>query len=177
MSLYKKSLKSIIDSLRKKGYKATPQRIAICKYFLQNPTHPTAKSIYQKVKEEYPTISLATVYKTIKVLKELDLIQELPFSHGHTRFDSNMDPHINIVCLKCGEIIDLNTHEIYFVIKQAAQSAKFQLTGQRLDIYGFCEKCGKSNLWEPFNNFCILVNTEIVPQVYNEIRERSGRIK
>lgn len=142
----KKTLKSIIEAFRKKGYKATPQRIAIVKYALQNPTHPTAQSIYQKVREEYPTVSLATVYKTLKVLKELDLIQELPFSQGRTRFDPNITPHINMVCLKCGKIVDLTSNEIRSVIKQVAESAKFKLTGQRLDIYGFCEKCWKNNL-------------------------------
>ncbi|MCS7123868.1 MAG: transcriptional repressor [Candidatus Bathyarchaeota archaeon] len=139
----KKSLNSIIEALRKKGYKATPQRIAVCRYALQSPTHPTAKAIYQKVREEYPTISLATVYKTLKVLKELDLIQELPFFQGQTRFDPNVNPHINMVCLKCGKIIDLNNTEVGIFIQKLAQSAKFRLKGQRLDIYGFCEKCFK----------------------------------
>ncbi|MDW8023900.1 MAG: Fur family transcriptional regulator [Nitrososphaerota archaeon] len=138
-------MQSIIEALRKAGYKATPQRIAICKYALQNQTHPTAKTIYQKVREEYPTVSLATVYKTLKVLKELDLIQELPFSNGLTRFDPNMKPHINVVCLKCSKIIDLKTPEICAFVKQIAESAKFRLTVQRLDVYGFCEKCIKVN--------------------------------
>ncbi|MEM3726375.1 MAG: Fur family transcriptional regulator [Candidatus Bathyarchaeia archaeon] len=156
MFLHRKSLKSIIEALRKKGYKATPQRIAICKYALQNSTHPTAKAIYKKVREEYPTVSLATVYKTIKILKELDLIQELPFSQGNTRFDPNMAPHINMVCLKCGKIVDQNTPEIRSVVKQVAESAKFQLTGQRLDIYGFCERCGKT-----LNNLRMRVEAKI----------------
>ncbi|MCL7395144.1 MAG: transcriptional repressor [Thaumarchaeota archaeon] len=72
---------AIINALRKKGYKATPQRIAICKVALQMSTHPTTKEIYKKIKEEYPTISLATVYQTLKLLKELNLVQELPFSN------------------------------------------------------------------------------------------------
>ncbi|MEM2911765.1 MAG: Fur family transcriptional regulator [Candidatus Bathyarchaeia archaeon] len=146
MTFYKKSLKSIIEALRKKGYKATPQRIAICKYALQNPTHPTAKTIYQKVREEYPTISLATVYKTLKVLKELDLIQELPFSQGQIRYDPNMTPHINLVCSKCSTIIDLDDPAVQSIIKRIADAKKFQVNGQRLDIYGICERCKKGKL-------------------------------
>ncbi|MBC7130715.1 transcriptional repressor, partial [Candidatus Bathyarchaeota archaeon] len=51
------ALRAVIDALRRKGYKATPQRIAILKFALGTPTHPTAKEIYKKVREEYPTIT------------------------------------------------------------------------------------------------------------------------
>ncbi|MCS7115947.1 MAG: transcriptional repressor [Nitrososphaerales archaeon] len=133
----------MIQAFRKKRYKATPQRIAICKHALQNSTHPTAKAIYQKVKEEFPTISLATVYKTLKILKELSLIQELPFSDGQKRFDPNIMPHINLVCIVCGNISDLDHPVVQSIIKRVNEARGFRVTGQRLDIYGVCEKCNR----------------------------------
>lgn len=63
----------IIKTLRGKGYKATPQRIAIGKFVLHNHAHPTAQRIYREVKKVYPTVSLATVYKTVQILKEAGL--------------------------------------------------------------------------------------------------------
>ena len=73
---------SAIETLRKKGYKATPQRIAICQFALNSRDHPTAQQVYDQVKKIHPTVSLATVYKTLEVLKSLDLIQELIYPKG-----------------------------------------------------------------------------------------------
>jgi len=61
---------SIIKALRGKGYKATPQRIAIGQFVLHNHAHPTAQRIYSEVKKVYPTVSLATIYKTVQILKK-----------------------------------------------------------------------------------------------------------
>ncbi len=68
---------AIIEALRKNGYKATSQRIAICRFALRGRNHPTAQRIYGEVKSVHPTVSLATVYKTLHVLKRLGLVQEL----------------------------------------------------------------------------------------------------
>lgn len=145
MDFDEKSLRVLIDALRKKGYRATPQRMAICKFALQTPIHPTVKTIYKKVREEHPTISIATIYKTLKILKELDLIQELTFPKRPIRFDPYMKPHINLVCSKCNAIIDFDDPAVQSIIKRVADTAKFQVTGQRLDIYGICEKCRKAS--------------------------------
>jgi Fur family peroxide stress response transcriptional regulator len=77
----------IIKALRGKGYKATPQRIAIGQFVLHNHAHPTAQRIYSEVKKVYPTVSLATVYKTVQILKEADLI--LISSHTRIWFASS----------------------------------------------------------------------------------------
>ena len=137
------SAKFIIDALRKKGYKATSQRIAICQLVLSSREHPTAKRIYQDVKRLHPTVSLATVYKTMQVLGELGVVQELAFTQGEARFDSNVSPHVNAVCLQCGKVSDVNDQAIRKDVTKAASRIKFTVTGQRFDVYGVCEKCGK----------------------------------
>jgi Fur family peroxide stress response transcriptional regulator len=133
---------SIIEALRKKGYKATSQRIAICRFALRSRDHPGAQSIYSEVKSVHPTVSLATVYKTLQVLRELRLVQELAFAEGETRFDSYMEPHANLVCRGCGNISDVDDPVTQELITRVAARARFTLAGQRLDIYGLCEKCG-----------------------------------
>ncbi len=123
-----KSDASIIEALRRKGYKATPQRIAICRFALHSRDHPSAQRIYNKVKEAYSTVSLATVYKTLQVLKELGLVQELNFPQGQARFDCYMKPHINLVCLQCGNIKDLYSLTAQEIVGRIAAAAKFTVT-------------------------------------------------
>jgi Fur family peroxide stress response transcriptional regulator len=135
--------RSIINALRKKGYRATSQRIAICRFALNNREHPSAQKIYSEVKRVHLTVSLATVYKTLQVLKELGLVQELGFAQGETRFDSNAAPHINVVCLRCGNVIDVNDRVVGQVVARTASRTRFTVTGQRFDIYGICQKCAK----------------------------------
>ena len=141
MTNHLKSDVSAIEALRSKGYKATPQRIAICRIALNSRAHPSAQQVYHEVKKIHPTVSLATVYKTLEVLRDLDLVQEINFPKGQARFDSYMSPHINLVCLKCGSITDLDDMTIKEVTRKVAASTKFELTGQRMDFYGICQKC------------------------------------
>ena len=134
---------SIIKALRGKGYNATPQRIAISRFALRDHHHPTVQRIYSEVKKVHHTVSLATVYKTIQLLKEVGLIQELSLPQGQTRFDFDMRPHINLVCLRCGEIKDLEETSILEIIAKVSAAEKFSSAGQRFDIYGICQGCDR----------------------------------
>ncbi len=141
MTTAKHSDASAIEALRSKGYKATPQRIAICRFALNSRDHPTAQQVYDEVKKIHPTVSLATVYKTLQVLKNLDLTQEIDLPQGQARFDSYMKPHINLICLQCGNIVDLDETTAIEETRKVAAAAKFKPKGQRLDIFGICERC------------------------------------
>jgi Fur family peroxide stress response transcriptional regulator len=141
MQASQKSIASIIQALRSKGYKATPQRIAICKFALFSREHPSVQRIYREVRKTHPTVSLATVYKTLQILKESGLIQELDFPQNQTRFDAYLKPHINLVCLRCGNIQDLDNPVAKELVKRVTAATKFIPASQRLDVYGICEKC------------------------------------
>jgi Fur family peroxide stress response transcriptional regulator len=132
---------SIIQALRKKGYKATPQRIAICRFALSSREHPSVQRIHKEVKEIHPTVSLATVYKTLQILTEIGLIQELDFPKSQARFDSYVEPHVNLVCLRCGKIRDVDDPAAREMVAGIAATAEFTRTGQRLDVYGICKMC------------------------------------
>jgi Fur family peroxide stress response transcriptional regulator len=141
MNRSQKSDTSVIDILRREGYKATPQRILICRFALQSRDHLTAQRIYEEVRKVHPTVSLATVYKTLQILTERGLIQELDLPESQARFDSNVEPHINLVCLRCGNIQDWDDPAAREMVARITAKAKFTLTGQRLDIYGICKTC------------------------------------
>ena len=137
----KKTVASIIQALRNKGYKATPQRIAICKFALLSREHPSVQRIYSEVRKTHPTVSLATVYKTLQILRDGGSIQELDFPNDKTRYDPYLEPHINLFCSHCGKIQDLKDPIAQELIKRVATVTKFIPTSQRLDVYGVCEKC------------------------------------
>ena len=143
MATSEKSDAAAIEALRNKGYKATPQRIAICRIALYSRDHPTAQSVYDKVKKVHPTVSLATVYKTLQVLRDLDLIQELNFPKGQARFDPYIKPHVNLICQQCGSIEDLDDPIAREITEKVSVAAKFKPNGQRIDVYGICQKCSK----------------------------------
>jgi len=141
MSRSQKSDALIIETLRKNGYKATTQRIAICRFALHSRDHPTAQRIYNEVRKMHPTVSLATVYKTVQILTEHGLIQELDLPQSQARFDSYVEPHINLVCMQCGNIQDFNDKTAQEMVERVTAKAQFTRTGQRLDIYGMCKTC------------------------------------
>jgi Fur family peroxide stress response transcriptional regulator len=134
---------TIINALRKRGYRATSQRIAICRVAMSNHEHPSARNIHRDVRKLHPTVSLATVYKTLQVLRDNHLVQELAFAQTETRFDANVRPHVNVLCLQCGRISDVDDQSVTNLVSTVASRSKFTVTGQRFDIYGICEKCAK----------------------------------
>jgi Fur family peroxide stress response transcriptional regulator len=97
--------------------------------------------VYDEVKKIHSTVSLATVYKTLEALRDLHLVQEVNFPKGQARFDSYMNPHINLICLKCGTITDLDDITVEEITKKVAAATKFKPTGQRMAAYGICQKC------------------------------------
>ena len=133
----------LITTFKKKGYKVTTQRLAICKFILNRNDHPTAEVIYQELRDEYPTISLGTVYKTLHLLKELRLIQELGFNKGSIRYDPDMELHINMICSKCGKIYDYKAEKVEKLWSAILSDLDIKPKGQRIDIYYECDDCKK----------------------------------
>ncbi len=131
----------LINLFRDKGFKVTVQRLTICKYVLTRDDHPSADQIYQALKIDYPTISLGTTYKTLHLLKELGLIQELGFNEGTIRYDPDVVLHINIVCNKCGKIYDHKPEDLEIYWEKILSTLDFEPQGQRIDIYKECKEC------------------------------------
>lgn len=140
------SLQSVIDSLRKEGFRITPQRVAIVDYVLGTDTHPSAEELHTMIRKRYPMVSLATVYKTLELLKKKGLVRELDFPAG-ARYDSNVDEHINLICVKCGRIDDVDETSLEDLGSRAGKRAKYRILGGRFELYGYCSKCQvRSNL-------------------------------
>ena len=134
---------SIIKTFRNNGYRATPQRIAISRYILKNHEHPTAQKVYLDIRKTHPTVSLATIYNTINILKDTGLILELNLHQGETRFDPTIEPHAHLLCLKCGNISDWMDPIMPKLISKISADASFTVTGSIFELKGICDSCAK----------------------------------
>ena len=131
----------IIAKFHKYGFKATPQRLAICKYALSSKDHPTTEKVYMQVKRTYPTLSRATVYQTLHLLTEIGLLQELKLNDRITRYDPITSPHINIICKECGTVEDYESEDVSRFWSKIMDGLGFEPMGQRLDVYRCCDRC------------------------------------
>ena len=96
-------IEQIVTSLRDEGFRITPQRMAIVDYLLKTEDHPSAELIHKVIGKKYPMVSLSTVYKTLELLKEKRIVNEMDVE-GEARFDAHTNEHINLVCMNCGKI-------------------------------------------------------------------------
>lgn len=132
----------LVAKLRKRDYRLTPQRIALLRLLAASNGHPSAHQLYDQMKEQFPTTSLATVYKTLNVLKEMDEVLELGFSGDDNRYDGNKPyPHPHLICIRCHKILDSEVNLDQGLIQKVAQSSGYQIVGHRLDFYGLCPEC------------------------------------
>jgi Fur family peroxide stress response transcriptional regulator len=135
------SVQEFIDTCREKGLNVTYQRILIYKSLIKTKTHPTAEEIYHEVKSEYPSISLATVYKTLETLAEHDLIAKVTPLHDLARYDGDITPHHHLVCLECKKIIDIYDEPLNHLKLPSHDS--FQVFGYRIQFEGICNTCAQ----------------------------------
>lgn len=133
-------MNEFVSVLRGLKLKATPQRLAVLRLLFGNHQHPSADEIFTKVKKEHPTVSRATVYNTLRALKEKALIGEIPFSNG-SRFEPVSEPHINLVCVKCGRIEDFHHQFVDKLHVTVKSKAKYSIISSRLEFLGYCENC------------------------------------
>jgi Fur family peroxide stress response transcriptional regulator len=135
-------LDELISKVRERDYRLTPQRLAILKILAASEGHPSAERIFDQMKTEFPTTSLATVYKTIAMLKEMDQVLELDFGSGGNRYDGNRPySHAHLICLECGGIVDAGLDVLDTLPQQIATRTGYQLVSHRFDIYGICSHC------------------------------------
>ncbi len=136
-------MESVIDSLRKEGFRITPQRVAIVDYVLGTDSHPSAEDLHAQIRKRHPMVSLATVYKTLELLKKKGLVRELDFPTG-ARYDSNVGEHVNLVCVKCGRIDDVDEASLGKLESRLARKARYSILGGRFELYGNCSQCQRT---------------------------------
>lgn len=138
-------LEQMIRVLRDKGCRLTPQRLAMLKIIAKSEGHPSVEQIYELIKADSPTTSLATVYKTLSLLKDVGEVLELNFANLGSRYDGNKPySHPHVICTKCGQILDPGFPNLIAISQEMASRTGYQITHHQLNFFGLCPECQKT---------------------------------
>lgn len=123
--------------------KYSRQRASIKEYLMNTYEHPTADTVYLHVKEEFPHISLGTVYRNLNLLAEMGEAVKIPTPFGGDRFDGNTNPHYHVICTSCGCVMDLTpgTDYIISINKEAEKHFDGTIESHKMLFYGTCADC------------------------------------
>lgn len=144
MGDHKKRSEIITQKLKDNGHRITPQRLAIVDILAKSVDHPSVENIHDQIKESFPTMSLATVYKNIQLIKSLGEVLELGFPDGSNRYDGNKpSPHPHVICIKCKKILDPDLDSLNEMQREVALETDFKILYHRLDFFGICRDCMK----------------------------------
>lgn len=141
----KARLKEMLQKLRAHEFRITPQRMAVLEILSSSDGHPSVENVYDRLKRHFPSTSLATVYKTVTLLKELNEVLELGFPEGSNRYDGKKPfPHPHLICIKCKEIVDSDLTGLADMTHEISTSTGFQIVDHRIDFFGICPACRKN---------------------------------
>ncbi len=131
-----------------KQYKLTSQRQTILRAFLDNQDrHLSAEDVHNIVRQRAPEIGLATVYRTLELFSELDIIQRLDFGDGRQRYELNETStphhHHHLICLKCGKVKEFGDDLLETLETAIAKESNFTVVDHQLKFYGYCQDCQK----------------------------------
>ena len=119
----------------------TPQREAVLKAVRERDDHPTAGDIFARAKQYLPAISYATVYNSLRYLKDAGLVHEISFGDSASRYDRETDRHDHAICTGCGSLVDFDLPEAAKLISAAARKSKFKPESVHLTLRGICPDC------------------------------------
>ena len=121
--------------------KLTRQREAILQVVRKREDHPTANEIFQDALQLLPTISYATVYNSLRFLKEAGLVHEIKFGDSASRYDRETGRHDHAICNDCGKLVDFDLPEASEILRVAARKSKFKPESVHVTLRGLCPEC------------------------------------
>lgn len=145
-----RQLDEFLDFMERKGLNTTSQRKAIAAAFFSFPGHHSLEEFYKHVSGKDGGIGQTTVYRTLKLLCDAGLASEIQFSDNITRYEVARPNkhHDHLVCLDCGEIVEICDQRIEALQKELAESRGFTLTGHSHNLYGVCANCRRKKAAE-----------------------------
>ncbi len=135
-----KQANTIVQALKAKGLRVTPQRFAVYANLLARADHPTADDILGDLNQEAPTSSQATVYSSLQALRDAGLVREVLLDQGVCRYDANVAPHHHFRCRACGEIEDIAWEEFQGV-NVGQLRPRLKVDGYEVTVHGLCDRC------------------------------------
>lgn len=138
---YETKVEMFRDACRHLGIKATHQRLEILREVLQSSAHPDAEAVFNGVQRRVPTVSLDTVYRTLKLLTGLGFISTLGPRQDSLRFDGNQEPHHHHVCMHCGKVQDVSNQLVDLENVKRNLGAMGTVQSAHIEIRGLCASC------------------------------------
>jgi Fur family ferric uptake transcriptional regulator len=137
--------RKIATTLRRHGYKLTPQRKAVIKTIVGSQDHLTPAEIYQKVHKEHPNIGLVTIYRTLEILTEMQLICGLHAGGNcHSYTVSIPQHHHHIICSGCGKVVDFTGYNLDELERRLTSESGFRIDDHLLEFIGLCQTCQRA---------------------------------
>jgi Fur family peroxide stress response transcriptional regulator len=140
-----KRFDELIAALKERKFRMTPQRVELVRLIASSEGHPSAGQLYARIKSQFPTMSHATVYKTLALLKEMGQVLEIDL-RDDSHYDGNRpEPHPHLICSKCNRIVDGELALDPGVIRKMEQISGFKIHHSQIAFYGLCPDCKNGN--------------------------------
>jgi Fur family transcriptional regulator, peroxide stress response regulator len=131
------------NEMKTETYRNTRQRTRLLEELCNTDTHPTASWLYDKLKPEFPSLSLGTVYRNLGILEEQGLLKKIVFGSTFDRFDGRTFPHTHFICKECNSVYDMSEQDTEEIIDCVRKKTKHLIHDVVMNYYGVCEKCLK----------------------------------
>ncbi len=135
----------LITALKERDFRLTPQRVELVRLIARSEGHPSAAQLYAKVRNQFPTMSPATVYKTLALLKDMGQVLEIDL-RDDSHYDGNRpDPHPHLICTQCNKIVDGKLEFDLPSIRKLEESSGYQIVRPQITFYGLCPDCKRNS--------------------------------
>lgn len=134
---------------QERQYKLTPQRQIVLQAFVDNPgKHLSAEDVHNIVRQQSSEIGLATVYRTLELLSDMDVLQKMDFGDGRSRYEINEETsehhHHHLICLSCGKVKEFEDDLLETLENVIARKSNFKIVDHQVKFYGYCQECQSS---------------------------------
>ena len=138
----KRRMDQMASKLKEHQFRITPQRLAGLRVLAASEEHPSVERLYETVRRDFPTTSIAAIYKTVHLLKQINEVLEIALPDGSNRYDGNKPfPHPHLICVRCQKIIDPDLESLKDMTAEVADETGFEILAYRLDFFGICDDC------------------------------------
>lgn len=142
--------RGLSETLRTSGRRLTRQRRLVLKVLEESEEHLDAEDLHDRARALQPNISLATVYRTLQILKEMGLVEEHQFGEGHAHFETTQGtPHYHFTCSECGRVIEFDAPQVAEVLRRLSKQKGLLVTGAHLLVTGRCAQCREEGETNP----------------------------
>lgn len=134
----------LLAALKEHDFRLTPQRVELVRLIATSDGHPSAAQLYAKIRTQFPTMSQATVYKTLALLKEMGQVMEIDL-RDDSHYDGNRPhPHPHLICIQCNKIVDGELEIDPALLRKLEEVSGYQIIRPQITFYGLCPDCKQS---------------------------------